>query len=693
VSRPGADPAGTSYRTSPGPVQAPRWQNQGPAPTGGPYQHAGQRRAAWAGSAAAAVGFWLLATTGRPWRLFERGPFTADFFDAQARSLTRLRLDVPPEVAGIEGFVVGGRTQLYYGLVPALFRVPVAAVTDALDGRLTLASQLVAVVVLGLASARLLVRAARAVDPAHQVPVWQLGAFAAAATLATPVWWLASRAVVYHEVELWGAAAAVAGLGLVLRWWEDRRPASLAAAAAVAAVALSSRASSGSAPVLALGLVALVAAGRRRWPAALAAGAAAVPAVAFYAAVNLARFGTVASVPFEDQVFSSIDPDRQAALAANGGSLFGPQFVPTTVAHYLSPLAVGPMGLFPFTTWSERATVVGEATFDTIDRSGSITSGAPALVLMAVIGGWWVVRRDRSGGWRVVLAAAVAATAATLSIGFIAHRYLVDLVPAVLVAAAPGAVLVDRWYRRSDPPARRRAGRPPGWGRWWPVTARRTAVAALAALALLGAWAQAGLALQARHLYVLPTSDDRLAFTRIQVSVHRLLTGGPPAVVVVASGELPPAAGHPEAVAVADRCAGLYRSDGERWWSLEHRAGAGRRLVLRPAGAGLAGGAVIASGRAWELRLEAAGGAWVATYRAEDGPVEVISEPFSATAASTFDVVADTATTELRLRVDEALVLDRVFVSTADLRPGPHMVSIPVPAPLCEDLLRSAQGA
>ena len=59
------------------------------------------RRAARIGTAIAVVAFLLLATRGRPWALFERGPFTSNFYDAQARALSEGHLHVPPEVAGI----------------------------------------------------------------------------------------------------------------------------------------------------------------------------------------------------------------------------------------------------------------------------------------------------------------------------------------------------------------------------------------------------------------------------------------------------------------------------------------------------------------------------------------------------------------------------------------------------------------
>ena len=152
------------------------------------------RRAARIGAAIAVVGFVLLATGGRPWELFARGPFTSDFYDAQAYALTRGHLDVDPQVASIEGFVVGGRTYFDYGIVPALARVPFAAFTDVFDGRLVVLSMAIGLVVGCLAAGRLLQRGRRAVGavvPGRWWP-WITGGFVAAVGLSSPLLWLSS---------------------------------------------------------------------------------------------------------------------------------------------------------------------------------------------------------------------------------------------------------------------------------------------------------------------------------------------------------------------------------------------------------------------------------------------------------------------------------------------------------------------
>src|SRR5690606_10232791 len=81
--------------------------------------------------------------------------FFDDFYDAQARSLFNGRLDVPPEVVGFEGFLIDGKTYIYFGPFPSLLRMPLLAVTDRFDGRLTTLSMLAATAVLAWAGFRL----------------------------------------------------------------------------------------------------------------------------------------------------------------------------------------------------------------------------------------------------------------------------------------------------------------------------------------------------------------------------------------------------------------------------------------------------------------------------------------------------------------------------------------------------------
>ena len=121
--------------------------------------------------------------------------------------LSRGHLDVPSDIAGVEGFVVDGETHLYYGIVPAVARLPISAITSAADGRLVVLSQ-----VLRWASPASPPPACCSAGrrPAGSRPAAMVavdhGGFALAVGVSSPLLWLSSEALVYHEAELWGAA-------------------------------------------------------------------------------------------------------------------------------------------------------------------------------------------------------------------------------------------------------------------------------------------------------------------------------------------------------------------------------------------------------------------------------------------------------------------------------------------------------
>ena len=617
------------------------------------------RRAARVGTAVAVVVFVLLATNGRPWEVFQRGPFTSDFYDAQARAISRGHFDVPAQVAGVEGFIVDGETHLYYGIVPALVRLPVSAVTTAADGRLVVLSQVVALAVACLAAARLLQRGRAACG--IEVPMrwwpWITGAFALAVGVSSPLLWLSAEALVYHEAEVWGAALALAGFDRVVAWWSTRRGIDLLGAGALAALALSARPSSGMGPALALGGLAVVLAVQRQWRlGAWALGAAAVPFV-LYALVNLVRFGVPLSIPFERQVLNEFSADRRAALADNGGTLFGLKFVPTAVVHYLRPDTIEPRALLPWFSWGSPADLVGDVTFDTVDRSASLPVVAPVWLVAWVCGVVAMVRRRLAAAWAVSMVAAAFAVLPTLAIAFIAQRYLADFVPLLVLGAALGVPVVVGWAATS----RRRAG---------------GVLAGALALGVLGLVTNAGLAVLARNLYLLPDVDARRDFVALQYAVHDVLGSGAPEVRRV---ERIGAVGPDGAIAIVGDCDAVYRSDGATWRLLELRPGGTQRVVVE----GSATGPVVI-GDGWRLELVPDGAGRRLDYV---GPTTVSGDVLPAEGPLRIDVAADAVLPTVVVRVDGDLVLEAFLQPAAGpVVPAPGWRSIPGEASLCAEL-------
>ena len=152
---------------------------------------------------------WMI-TFGR-WNLIQSG-FLSDFYDAQARALFHGHWNVPASVVQIEGFVVKGRTYMYFGPFPALIRMPVLLVTSRLDGRLTDLSIMLAMLVALICTSRLAWKIRNLVSSASvSVKESVLVAFSVIVVATGSVFvFLANTAIVYHEAEAWGAALAIA---------------------------------------------------------------------------------------------------------------------------------------------------------------------------------------------------------------------------------------------------------------------------------------------------------------------------------------------------------------------------------------------------------------------------------------------------------------------------------------------------
>ena len=628
-----------------------------------------ERKWARVGTLCAVVVFWLIATCLQPWHLFDKGPYTTDFYDVQARALVHGHLDVPANVAGIEGFEIDGKTQIYFGIGPAIMRLPFSGISNVFDRRLSLLSELIAISVIGLAAARLLKKVKPLVASAPNGSPWWFGAFAAAATLGTPLLYFASSPLVYHEAELWGAAAGLSGLDLVIRWWRVPTGRHLVEAVALATFAVSCRPSSGLGPAIALGIFGLVLAWRHRWMQALVVLAGSVIPLLAFATVNWARFGSLFSVPFPLQVFSQFNENRQAMLRGNNGSFFGLKFAPTNLVRYLSPTAGSFQRLFPFVTWPSKATVYGNVTFDTVDRSGSIVTGAPMFIPLALVGAWWTLIRDRTRQWSVVSIAALVSTISTITIAYVAHRYLADLVPAVLLLAGAGVWCVARSLQEK-----------PKW-------LKRTSVGALALLFAFGFWNQLGLAVTTRAFSILPTESTARAMVALQYSLDDSLFGGtPPNVLRISEGPLPTGEAVPVGtIVIVGDCSAAYRYDGYGWGPLDHKLGEGHSFKLT--------GAI---GADWTTVVSASD--WTLSAKRTAAGVIFVRSDFDSVASEPVDLPADEVTLDVTVDPNPIGIVSvsfngkQFFYSYAgdavNVVPGIAWSSEKAPALFCESLLK-----
>lgn len=510
----------------------------------------------------AVVVFWLVSTSFRPWDLFDRGGFSSDFYDEQARVFLRGRLAVDPAVPGPEGFVVDGATYLYYGPFLAVVRMPFALVGaafgdtfgDIFVGRLVRISMLIALVVVCRWSARLARagrHAVRSVESSPDAGRWAIGIFTAAVAFS-PVLFAAGWISVYNETELWAVALAIVTITLIVEWaaggFTQRRLVVLASLAALATTL--TRAPIGFGVALAIGVCGVVLLLRtRRWDpvAAIAVAGGLIPVVA-HAVVNVAKFGTLLSVPGDKQLLSIQSPVRAAFFESTGGSFFAVDFLPTTLVQYLRPDAIRFERLVPFVRFGPLAENRGGIDVETITPAASLPSSALLLVVLAIAGAIWIARH-RSLTWGLVVVATTLATLPTFMIGFVANRYLIDLIPPLVTA---GAIGVSWLGALTHEPV---VGRP---------VARRVVRIGLGVLAVFGLWVNASLAIWNLEL-------KSPGFTELRYDIDRaVFDSDPPNVSTIAAGD---GAGRDGVIGVLDDCSGIYVAEQGSWVALERSPG------------------------------------------------------------------------------------------------------------------------
>jgi hypothetical protein len=395
-----------------------------------------------------------------------QGGLFSSFYDQQARAFLDGHVDLPKDSLGIEGFVHGGKTFMYFPPWPAILRLPVLLTTHEYDGRLTLLSMAIAWIVFAVMVTKLVWLLLPRLSGMEEVTAGTgvlVALFLAAATGGTFLTFDAGQTWVYHEAYVWAIASVVGGIYWLTRllaeptrhatWWLF----------VFALLSVGSRATEGWAISLAaIGLGLWWRFWPRRtetnplWWRVLLAGA--VP-LALSIALNEYKFGTVYIFPLQDQVWTFLNEHRREALAANGGGLTGPQFVTTSFMAYLRLDGIRFVDYFPFITLpAHPAPAYGGAFLDQSYRTGSVTAFMPVQMVMFLVALVAVARpkaRRELALLRLPMLVAIAVTGGVMGYGYYSARYASEFVPAMVVGGAITTCLLAGVLRR------RRAWRAP----------------------------------------------------------------------------------------------------------------------------------------------------------------------------------------------------------------------------------------
>ncbi len=427
--------------------------HENPAPLGGNIQGRSRRlRAAlvthrwFVMLGLLSCGLFVAIVTQGTGRLMEAEAF-GDFYDFQAKSLLEGRLDVPLEAIQFEAFVREGKVYGYFGLTPALLRLPWAGLDVGFGhwSRLYMVGYFAAALIAGYL---LLIEAVRRVSgrdvpSATETVLWTLNA-----GVGSTLFFLSSRAYIYHEAILCGAALALWSVWAALRYLDDPRTRWWGWSLACGVLAVHARPSIGLFALTVLGLCAAAIVWRqwrirksgvlsRSWwrQGVLVAGLA-VAGIASFNGVSYLKFRTIEGCPLRLNV--QYDAERLARIDGRQFHLSNLRFA--TFAYLLRPDAtLSPY--FPYIRLSEAdKTKFPEAKIDLMDPMLGFPFAMPALVLASIVG---LIVAVRVGGvarepvgilWLAVLPMGASMFAAIA----VSHRYTADFCPFFLVTAAFG---------------------------------------------------------------------------------------------------------------------------------------------------------------------------------------------------------------------------------------------------------------
>jgi len=391
--------------------------------------------------------FWL---TGAIWPDVTGG-YT---FNTMLRSLLEGRVDVDPHRVGMEGYERDGLTYTYFGILPALLRLPVVS---QLWRDWTLISSVFAAITATLAlhyaCLRLFAcsksRAARAV----------VAIFAATLVLSGPGLELLGKPSVYIEAIAWSYAFACISISVLLPiiLHESPTPAMLLMLAASATAAVLTRISTGLGLLGCVGFVLVIATRtpsparqrlRRIWPAVLVCAAG----IAVCLTINQLRWGS--PLKFNDfRYYTIIKDDAERKARAEQAGSFNLARLPYSLAYYFVP---------------ERffAVPASSPTGRSISRLFDWAEGPPAGLVQTwplwfALGAGLLLRGRRAAprqspvdGVRLVglLASLLVAPLLILTYLYLAFRYRVEFAPAVLLLAMAGCRQLTAWLDASHRP-------------------------------------------------------------------------------------------------------------------------------------------------------------------------------------------------------------------------------------------------
>jgi hypothetical protein len=404
---------------------------------------------------------WMI--TQGSFRFFEAEPF-ASFYDYQLSAFLQGQLNVPEEALGGEAFIFGGKIYGYFGPTPALLRLPFALLGFAF-GELSRACML-AYFVAGLTGCYLLLRQAVRLAGGGAPSDWATVVLVGNAGLGSSLFFLGSRAYIYHEAILCGAMLALFSCYFALRHLdaptaaqgENAAPRWWLWALGFGVLSLHARPPTGLFALTVLGCVSVAHLARELRARStrgiyrhLGIGALCIAGVLTFNGMSYLKFETFEGAPL--RLSRPYDAERLAKIE---GKSFHAANLPYGFYTYLVRPNLRVEKTFPwvFLVASTPGRHFPQAKIDLPDPTLALPFGMPVLFLLTTAGcvtavlGVPTLRSAVMVVWLAVVPMGLALFAAVAA----AQRYTGDFVPFLVCGAVLGLAALDRAT------GRRRAG-------------------------------------------------------------------------------------------------------------------------------------------------------------------------------------------------------------------------------------------
>ena len=386
--------------------------------------------------------------TGGTGQFIARETFS-DFYDYQAVSILNGRLDVPLEAIRNEAFIFNGKYFGYFGPTPAMFRIPFVLM-GACFGELSRFFMVVYFSAALVAAYLLLLHAVRLVRGDGIRPMaMSVALFVMSAGLGSTLFFLSSRAYIYHEAILCGAAFALWGVWCALRHLETPSGRWWIGSIACGLLSLHARPPTGLFSLATMVVVALTLAWRELRQARVSAlplgwkapwrhvllAVFAVLAVLSFNALSYLKFETIDGCPLRFNV--QYDDMRLAKI--EGRQFHLTNLIPNTRA-YLLRAGFTVKNYFPYLITTAPIAPPLPAKIDLFEPMVGVPFAMPALTILATAGSVAAAAKARRARPAIVAiwVGAAPPIVAILAAVNLSHRYTADFCPFLIGAGGFG---------------------------------------------------------------------------------------------------------------------------------------------------------------------------------------------------------------------------------------------------------------